>query len=456
MDIKSWLQTVLLQYYNDPDRTFRDVDAVLQMHITSLKPKMDTYTYNDGHTQLLLCLHGTVPITYRSIPYNIPVAFWIPTEYPQYPPIPYVKPTANMLVREGKHVDKSGLCYHPYRSNWKEDVNNHTLLELIAILQHIFGNEPPVYTKAVTSSPSSNVGSPIKENGISTMSPGLTHATMHHPTPPPPPPPPIPQSQSPIQSSAMVDGPVQQQLRWPGEGTAYYNLNQDMSGLTLNSNSYGPTPINSTSNSHLTKSSSLPTIASTYPQQPQQQQQQQQQPQQQQPQQASSLWRHGTPLMDNKENDLQNRLYRKVAERMQAFHMDISSDMDDLLNVNRQLNDGEIQLQNEQQVLQDLRTRFQKNIDILQSRTKDIDKIIDDVNAMPDVSVDEALSGTTVVYNQLFDLVADDHAIMDTIYYLGKALTTECIDLPTFMKCTRKLAREQFMKRALVKKITDA
>ncbi|SAM06417.1 hypothetical protein [Absidia glauca] len=437
MDIKSWLQTVLLQYYNDPDRTFRDVDAVLQMHITSLKPKMDTYTYNDGHTQLLLCLHGTVPITYRSIPYNIPVAFWIPTEYPQYPPIPYVKPTANMLVREGKYVDKSGLCYHPYRSNWKEDINNHTLLELIAILQHIFGSEPPVYTKAVTSSPSSNVGSPIKENG---MSPGLSHLSM-----PPPPPPPPPASQSPRQSSAMVDGQQQQQLRWPGEGTAYYNLNQDMAGLSLSPNTYGPTPVSSTSSSHLSKSSSLPTIASTYPQPPQQP------PQQQQP--TSTLMNTTTSA---NATTLHEQLYRKVAERMQAFHMDISADMDDLLNVNRQLNDGEIQLQNEQRVLQDLRERFQTNSGILQSRTVDIDKVINDVNAMPDVSVDEALSGTTVVYNQLFDLVADDNAIVDTIYYLGKALTTECIDLPTFMKCTRKLAREQFMKRALVKKITDA
>lgn len=76
---------------------------------------------NNGHTQLLLCLHGTIPITYRSIPYNIPVAFWIPKEYPKIAPIPYVKPTANMLIREGRHVDKSGMCYHQYRSNWSSD-----------------------------------------------------------------------------------------------------------------------------------------------------------------------------------------------------------------------------------------------------------------------------------------------------------------------------------------------
>lgn len=35
---------------------------------------------------------------------------------------------------------------------------------------------------------------------------------------------------------------------------------------------------------------------------------------------------------------------------------------------------------------------------------------------------------------RLFDLVADDNAIVDTIYYLGKALNSERIDLVTFMK----------------------
>ncbi|ORX61753.1 UEV-domain-containing protein, partial [Hesseltinella vesiculosa] len=165
MDFKSWLQTVLLQYYNDPDRTFRDVDAALQMHSNSLKPQVNTYTYNDGHSQLLLCLHGTLPITYRNSPYNIPVAFWIPTEYPQCAPIPYVQPTANMLVRASQYVDQSGLCYHPYRSQWKDDVNGHNLLELITIFQHVFSLEPPVYTK-ISSNPSSAIGSPNREHAM--------------------------------------------------------------------------------------------------------------------------------------------------------------------------------------------------------------------------------------------------------------------------------------------------
>lgn len=85
---------------------------------------------NDGNTQLLLCLHGTIPITYRSIPYNIPVAFWVPREYPNVSPIPFVKPTANMLIREGRHVDKTGMFYHQYRSSWSSDPVSTSSLRL--------------------------------------------------------------------------------------------------------------------------------------------------------------------------------------------------------------------------------------------------------------------------------------------------------------------------------------
>ncbi|KAL0076313.1 Vps23 core domain-containing protein [Phycomyces blakesleeanus] len=107
-------------------------------------------------------------------------------------------------------------------------------------------------------------------------------------------------------------------------------------------------------------------------------------------------------------------------------------------------------------MLLDIRERLKNNIRVISTKTVELDEAISTANTMPDVSMDESIYGTTVVYNQMFDLVADDNAVVDTIYYLSKALNSECIDLATFMKCTRSLAREQFMKRALLKKITEA
>ncbi|CEP21612.1 K12183 ESCRT-I complex subunit TSG101 [Cyberlindnera jadinii] len=60
-----------------------------------------------------------------------------------------------------------------------------------------------------------------------------------------------------------------------------------------------------------------------------------------------------------------------------------------------------------------------------------------------------------VVYNQLYDLVAEDQAIGDTIYVLTKAYDNGNVPLPSFIKHTRSLAREQFFKKAMIVKISQ-
>jgi len=56
---------------------------------------------------------------------------------------------------------------------------------------------------------------------------------------------------------------------------------------------------------------------------------------------------------------------------------------------------------------------------------------------------------------QLLDLIAEDLAIEDVIYYMDKALRDGVIDIATFMKECRSLSREQFFKKALTKKVTE-
>jgi ESCRT-I complex subunit TSG101 len=70
-----------------------------------------------------------------------------------------------------------------------------------------------------------------------------------------------------------------------------------------------------------------------------------------------------------------------------------------------------------------------------------------------DPEVDELVCSTTIVHNQLINLVAEDNAIEDTIYHLHRALNTGRVDLERFLRTTRVLAEEQFMKRALIEKI---
>jgi len=70
-----------------------------------------------------------------------------------------------------------------------------------------------------------------------------------------------------------------------------------------------------------------------------------------------------------------------------------------------------------------------------------------------DPEVDELICATSIVHNQLINLVAEDNAVEDTIYHLHRALNTGRIDLERFLRTTRVLAEEQFMKRALIEKI---
>ena len=74
--------------------------------------------YDNGQVQLLLCLYGTIPISYRGVTYNIPIAVWLPLSFPKHPPIIFVTPTNNMSVRMGKHVDLAGKVYHPMIATW--------------------------------------------------------------------------------------------------------------------------------------------------------------------------------------------------------------------------------------------------------------------------------------------------------------------------------------------------
>lgn len=70
-------------------------------------------------------------------------------------------------------------------------------------------------------------------------------------------------------------------------------------------------------------------------------------------------------------------------------------------------------------------------------------------------SVDELVCAGSVVHNQLLDLVAEDAALEDTIYHLGRALSSEHIDLDLekFLKRIRGLAMKQFEKRSLINQI---
>lgn len=67
--------------------------------------------------------------------------------------------------------------------------------------------------------------------------------------------------------------------------------------------------------------------------------------------------------------------------------------------------------------------------------------------------IDEVLVAPTVVGKQLYDLVADEQGLQHALYALQSALVRGVVGVDSWSRHTRGLAREAFLKRALIRKI---
>lgn len=110
-------------------------------------------------------------------------------------------------------------------------------------------------------------------------------------------------------------------------------------------------------------------------------------------------------------------------------------------------------MQAEIQALESLNTLLNSNTNILHTALHDADAVIKSSQHRTAPNVDELLVAPTVVANQLYDLVCEERSLGDTLFVLSRAVERGRITPAVFAKLTRTLAREWYLKKALVKKI---
>ncbi|KAF2278863.1 UEV-domain-containing protein [Westerdykella ornata] len=110
-------------------------------------------------------------------------------------------------------------------------------------------------------------------------------------------------------------------------------------------------------------------------------------------------------------------------------------------------------LQNELHQVQELDAALASNEKILQETMREADRVMEEARTRKVPDVDDVLVAPTVVGGQLYNLAAEERAIADALFVLGKALDRGRVGADVFVKQTRSLAREQFLKKALIKKI---
>ncbi|KAH1292848.1 hypothetical protein KXV70_007635 [Aspergillus fumigatus] len=180
------------------------------------------------------------------------------------------------------------------------------------------------------------------------------------------------------------------------------------------------------------------------------------------------------PIPPNPEKDaLLHAVSKTLIETVQANVSQSESAAQSLLSQSQSLQAAIATLQGEISSLNSFNSTLQSNTSILQQSLHRADGVIAAAQARISSStaqahasnsgsdaapsalppIDEVLVAPTVVGKQLYDLVSEERGIQQAIYALQAALVKGVIGVDTWSRHTRSLAREAFLKRALIRKI---
>ncbi|KAK9517398.1 hypothetical protein VZT92_025276 [Zoarces viviparus] len=145
MDLRSEKIQRILSKYKFHDVAVEELQKIYRVY-PGMVPSTGTYTFSDGTQKDLVRLVGNIPVPYGGRSYNFPVQLWLMDSFPFTPPICLLRPTANMVIREGKHVDGGGRIHLPGLHNW--DYPKSSVVGLLAEMAAKFEEDPPLSSKS--------------------------------------------------------------------------------------------------------------------------------------------------------------------------------------------------------------------------------------------------------------------------------------------------------------------
>ncbi|KAM9351964.1 ubiquitin-conjugating enzyme E2 variant 3 [Symphorus nematophorus] len=144
MDLSSEKIQRILSKYKFHDVAIEELQKIDRV-FPGMKPMAGTYTFTDSTQKDLLKLIGNLPVKYEGRSYNFPIQLWLMDSFPFTPPICLLRPTSNMVIREGKHVDARGRIYLPGLHNW--DYPKSSVVGLLIEMIAKFEEDPPLSAK---------------------------------------------------------------------------------------------------------------------------------------------------------------------------------------------------------------------------------------------------------------------------------------------------------------------
>jgi ESCRT-I complex subunit TSG101 len=156
-----------------------------------------------------------------------------------------------------------------------------------------------------------------------------------------------------------------------------------------------------------------------------------------------------------KRKDKRKQLEDLLGGKLIQLDTELNRDMEKFTQTQKGLEQNETLCQRAIESLQNEERELDKNLEILHQADEKAAQWLQE-NESKKFNVDDVIVPDDVLSQQMFDLVAEDAAIEDTLYYLNRALESGVIDVDSFLKAYRSLSREQFLKRALCTKVFEA
>lgn len=160
------------------------------------------------------------------------------------------------------------------------------------------------------------------------------------------------------------------------------------------------------------------------------------------------------PIPPNPQKDaLLNALSQSLNHRLTTTLSANAAAAASLRSQNQSLAAALSRLQSELRDLDAIDAQVTTNETVLRDAMRDADRVMTDAAARRRPDIDDVLVAPTVVGNQLYREAAEIGALVESRALLGKALDRGGVGTSEWARVLRALAREEFGKRALVKKI---
>lgn len=391
--------------------------------------------------------------------------------------------SVGMIIKPGhQNIDVEGGIFMSYLSEWNQNSN---LVELVALLASLFSMDPPLYSKPpgyqppTTSTtisratyppnpPSNSFGSTNASNNNSSNSnntnAGYTTQTSYQP--------PVitqygrdpqqnPQSMNPIQQQYGVQTSTTHSYQPQtlattvskaadqmtdavrrGSGTGFSNSNPSVSG----GNAQSSNPVGRVTSVQLPGSnagggvaagaggvnvSATTTVSAA----------------------ATNMGSASTTASVRYRPQLEAELNMKLKRDLRDYYLKLKQEVDAELASQWSLQNSADSMNDILTVYADAKEKLSAGIEEMEQKSTDLEAWLKEKDDRGEVDVENYLQPYDELSTQIIRLQSEVLAVDDAIYYLEKALANSVIDLPTFLKETRNLARIQFMAKIHLMKI---